>query len=723
MRYLKERLSTVKGRIGFIFWLLYWAAVLVFILLFAQPVIEDKSLLPVPGYVYLLALIAAVVICAVISIRRFILKGVKKPAKESRKAGSQEVIVESILVEDENSEENPAAAAAENDLPSKKAKKKKEPKPRMKPWHIPLLALDAFLCFFVLEYPNNPVLWEMSWFYVLINIAGIGIMLTLWLVFLNSVRRAVIANTAFFTVMSYVFYMVYLFRGEPFQFIDIFSFATAAEVAGAYSFVMTRALVAVTVAVLCVIGVIFQFRDYRLFKSIPGRIISRGAAVAFMVAAYFFYLNVNWNGGLGILTDLFAPIKTYKEYGTQVGFFCVAKYMQLTPPEGYSLDEARAIAESVEVPEEGNTGYTAPVNILCIMNESWGDLRLIGEVNSTEEIMPYYDSMTSNVIKGHSLVCIKGGGTAKTEYEFLTGNSVKRFPAMVPYVSYFTHDQYSLVTTLKDQGYYTIAMHPYIGSNWNRYSAYEKLQFDTFMTIDDFDPNADKLHGHITDKANYDKIIEVVEESEDPVFLFDITMQNHGGYSANDTAQKVRITDYHGEGADALNRYVTLLKASDDALQYLIEYFEKSDEPTIILMFGDHFPTLADAYWEQLSGDVYDNLSIEEQQMYYNTPFVIWANYPISEELDVQTSVNFLGTLVMQQTNLEMPAYNWFLADMYKTMPALNHLGYMDSEGNFYRWADAEDEAAVKEWDYECLQYNNLAETSKRLDWFFTIEK
>ena len=56
---------------------------------------------------------------------------------------------------------------------------------------------------------------------------------------------------------------------------------------------------------------------------------------------------------------------------------------------------------------------------------------------------------------------------------------------MVPYVSYYTHDQYSLVSTLEAQGYASVAMHPNKGSNWKRTSAYRFLGFDTFYTVDD----------------------------------------------------------------------------------------------------------------------------------------------------------------------------------------------------------------------------------------------
>ena len=98
--------------------------------------------------------------------------------------------------------------------------------------------------------------------------------------------------------------------------------------------------------------------------------------------------------------------------------------------------------------------------------------------HSSRQAAPaFFRKLKKNTIKGYTYSSVFGGNTANSEYEFLTGNSVKRFPGMVPYVSYFTHDQYSLVTTLQEQGYRALAIHPYKASNWNRPSAYQLMHF------------------------------------------------------------------------------------------------------------------------------------------------------------------------------------------------------------------------------------------------------
>ena len=676
---LKEKIRTAGGKCHLVVWLVFWCVALVFPIMHASVLLgsgDDSS----PVYVLaLIGILAAVAFSAWFCARRWL---------------------------------------------AQTAPERKEDKKNMKIWHFLGLFANSVYAFWVMEAVNNEDLAQMEFGYMALNVLGIFIISLIFLFWFNSFRRTMLAVTILFTVMSLIFYFVYLCRGEPLQLIDFFSFGTAMAVAGNYEFVMTRAIVAVVPLSLCLIGIYMHSPDWMLFRRKLGRILMRAGVFVFMIFGYWFFFNVNWNGGLGILTDLWAPIKTYHQYGTTVGFFCVAKYMQLTPPDGYTVEETEEIAESVDTSDSNaDNGKTKPVNIIAIMNEAWADYSLLGDLKTNEDPMPYYHSLEENTIKGNTLVCIRGGGTAKTEYEFLTGNSVKRFPGMVPYVSYYTHDQYSLVTTLEAQDYETAAMHPNKGSNWKRTSAYELLNFDTFYTIDDFDDDAETIRGHISDRANYEKIIEVInskESSDQPFFLFDVTMQNHGGYTGNTYNGDIKVTE--GYTDDSVNRYLSLSKETDDALEYLIEYFKDYDEPTIIVMFGDHYPDLPDEFTESLSGAAYDDLTLDEQEMYYATPFFIWANYDIDEATDVLTSTNYLGTMMLEQTGLEMAPYNYYLQDLMEVMPALNHLGYMDASGKFHSWSDGDPDVLQAEWEYECLQYNNLAEDSKRLDWFFTVE-
>ena len=128
-----------------------------------------------------------------------------------------------------------------------------------------------------------------------------------------------------------------------------------------------------------------------------------------------------------------------------------------------------------------------------------------------------------------------GGGTARSEYEVLTGNSITFLPSgCVPYELYVRTPEYGMADILKSQGYYTIAMHPNNGHNWNRDQVYPQMGFDEFLNQDNWGGEyQDKLRGFVSDQSVFDKIISLYKEKEtnQKLFTFCVTMQNHGGYS------------------------------------------------------------------------------------------------------------------------------------------------------------------------------------------------
>lgn len=604
----------------------------------------------------------------------------------------------------------------------------KELIPRAKWYHYLLLVLMDVYCFFVIEMMNNAEKWtQIRPLLIWMNLLGGLIMILIMFFGYNSIRRACMTMLCFTITMSLIFYFVYATRGEPLQLIDIFNLKTAMGVAKGYEFVFTRWVTVFLCTSLSLIGIIMHSQDRRLAKKVPGRILMRVGAAGFMIFGYWFYLNTSWNVDLGITADLWAPHDTYEECGTNVGFFCVGKFMKNDPPQGYSANKVRQIAqESEEEYEQWDAkpqpdGIT-PVNIIAIMNESWADYRHVNpDLKTNIPYMPYFDSMDENIVKGSTMVCIISGGTAKSEYEFLTGNSVRQYPGLVPYVNFYTHDQYSLVSTLKAQGYEAVAMHPNKGTNWNRAAAYQYLGFDRFLTIDDFQAEAKKIRGMISDRENYEKIVELVNEKEDPndpLFIFNVTMQNHGGYSTDNYKNDVFL---EGLDDDAVNRFLSLEKNTDEATEYLIEYFKNVKEPTMIIMFGDHYPGL-EQIEEFLSGSTKEDLPDEKKVLYYETPFFIWTNYESETVTDVITSCSMLGTMVLEKTGLEMTPYNHYLELLQTSVKGYNHIGYYDGDGVFHSWEGAPEEILNKRLEYEYFQYNSLVEKKNRTDWFYKIK-
>lgn len=391
-------------------------------------------------------------------------------------------------------------------------------------------------------------------------------------------------------------------------------------------------------------------------------------------------------------------------------------------------------------------------NIICIMNESLSDLSILGDLHTNMDYMPFMHSLKENTIRGNLYVPVNGAGTSNTEFEFLTGNSLAFLPAGANVYQLYIDDELpSLATTLGDLGYSKTAFHPYYASGWNRPKVYPLMGFEDFVTIEDMiDPkileayqNSDNnvsilqqllkqhypdkdmlLRRYISDDYDFDQIISMYEakKKDTPMFLFNVTMQNHGGYmlSYSNFFQKIYLQDM-SEHYSKANRYLSLVYESDQAFEKLINYFKKQDEPTIICMFGDHQPYLETEFFEELLGNDLNHLNIQQTQDRYVTPFFIWANYDIQEQYIDKISSNYLSTLLLETAGLPLTDYNQYLSDLYQSLPVIDSIGCIDKTGTYY----SKDEASPYKdllAEYEKIQYNNLFDTKNRANSLFYLE-
>ena len=589
-----------------------------------------------------------------------------------------------------------------------------------------LLLLLPVLAFALVEYLNYNSWDDFTPVQIALNLAWYYL-LELVFYFIRRRRRIAAAKWAFGIAWGIGMANHYLisFRGRTLFPGDFLTLRTAANVAGNYDY-RPDSMQWLTIGIFAAVLVLLSFLPREEKRPFDWRGFAPAAAgTAVFLAAFF---GTGWVEGLGIEPSMW----TTRGNGLVLNFTVCLKYMKVEKPDSYSQETLAALAgenpsDAADAAASADGGIR-PVNVIVIMNESLSDLSVLPGVESNMDAMPFLRSLTENTVKGYAYSSVFGGTTANSEYEFLTGNTTAFLPAgTVPYQMYVSPGDPSLVGQMEALGYTTIAAHPYRSSGWNRPTVYADYGFDEVYFESDFQDRAymrgDERTGYVTDRCDYENLIRWYEEKEEgqPLFLFNVTMQNHSAYQMawTNLPKEVWLTGELENRFQTVNQYLSLVYQSDQAFEDLIDYFSQVEEPTMILLFGDHQPQVATNFYTDVLGTNPDTATAQKKQM---VPFVLWANYDIPEAQGVELSLNYLSALLMDTANLPMTGYQKFLSQLWETAPVINTVGIRDAQGNWYGENAAlpeELDGAIE--DYKVLLYNNVFDKKDRVENFFTL--
>ncbi len=621
-------------------------------------------------------------------------------------------------------------------------------------WMIASFLILPYVMVYIIEYFGGQDAAELPQNLFWLNYFWCQMVYLLLFAVTNHYRFSVITASVFCYLVGGINYHLLLFRGSPFQLTDVMSVGTAADVAANYVITMNSALLltgSVTFFAVCLACV----ADFRVKRRHWYDFVGTLVLLAYLfVSVGYFYDDKTWEEN-SLVINFWNPLQGYEDYGTSLSLAMAGKYLRPEKPAEYSAGNAEKIMlAAVEADEEAGKALpdTQPdktaepgdavtaaagepekpavtvekPNIIAIMNESYADLRIHGDFETSVPVMSYYDSLQENTIRGNLAVSVLGGGTCNSEFEFLTGLTTAFLPnGVMAYQQYIGNETPSMASILKDQGYTAIAFHPGKPDSWRRNSVYPYFGFEEFLTEEDMDNPKYMRGAYVTDSSNYKEVIRLFEEKEDDekLFLFNVTIQNHGGYQLDTVGipKWVSLMGKYGNFTET-EQYLSLMQASDNALRELIAYFKKVDEPTLIVFFGDHQPSVEGDFIAALKGKPLNELNLEEAQSRYIAPFFIWANYDIEEDYYENISANYLSTLTMKTAGVELPAYNQYLDQLYEQLPMINALGYADHAGRYYYHTD-ETELTEAIEEYKIVQYNYLFGGMNRLNDYYTVKQ
>ncbi|MCR4956960.1 MAG: LTA synthase family protein [Lachnospiraceae bacterium] len=374
----------------------------------------------------------------------------------------------------------------------------------------------------------------------------------------------------------------------------------------------------ILICILAVLGlialVIIFFRTpkekfYKLYYSIPAIVIMIGLGIG----------SVELGTATGLLEAQFAELSAaYRNNGFVYCFTNSLIDTGVSKPKDYSAQSMKQLVENDNATFFDDKADKKP-NIIFVQLESLFDIQELNDVEFSDTVLPNINRLQK---KGGGLftVPVIGAGTVNTEFEVLTGMSMDDFGAgEYPFKTILKETTTeSLPNNLKPYGYHVHALHNNTGKFYSRDVVYSNLGFEDFTSVE-YMENYEKTNmGWAKDYVLTDYIMDCLHADKGPDLVYTISVQGHGGYNVTDSYEKhVEVTNISKEKEpykDQIEYYANMIWEMDEFVGQLIDALKKNGEDTVLVMYGDHLPSL----------DIQD--SELEGRNTYQTDYIIWNN-------------------------------------------------------------------------------------------------
>lgn len=327
-----------------------------------------------------------------------------------------------------------------------------------------------------------------------------------------------------------------------------------------------------------------------------------------------------------------------------------------------NVEESYAFLLAQEKTKETEVDQDYP-NVIVIMNESWWNTDNIDpdSISFSQDPMGAFRELADCCSTGFLTSNVFGGGTVSPEMEFLTGINTKYYLADSAYAQTLGHKLPSLADYFNGLDYETVAIHPYYGHFYKRDSVYKNMEFDKVIFEGDMEYR-ELYSRYISDESLVNQIIsETKKQNGKPKFIWSVSMANHlrvldFGPEPTEEYDYPITVDLKGkylsqEDYDTLVNYVNGIYFANQAFAQLVEYFSKVDEPTVIMMFGDHSPYFSEETLE-LFGIDEEKGDIETLARMYSTPVIFWSNSPKQKPEFSGESMYYLPQILIDYAGL-----------------------------------------------------------------------
>ena len=461
-------------------------------------------------------------------------------------------------------------------------------------------------------------------------------------------------------------------RVTPFTAVDLRLFDSAVDVLDKY-FNIFQVVLIIVALILAIIGIVF------LFVKAP-KVNHKIHYIRNIVVIIFIWLvgfgAINLGISSGVIPKQFGNLRdSYNEYGFVYCFSNSVVNTGVRKPKDYSEKAIRALINGTEYKKAKEKP-----NIIFLQLESFFDLNKVKKIKMSKNPVPTFEKLKEKYPSGYLNVPVVGAGTVNTEFEIMTGMNMDDFgPGEYPFKTILNKRSCeSIASNLKPHGYTSHAIHNNTATFYGRNHVFANLGYDTFTSIENMDEVEETEMEWAKDKCLTKYIMDCLKSTDKQDYIYTISVQGHGSYPTDSPSSTIDITGIEDE--DLTNQYeyyATQINEMDSFVKDLIKKLKKNKERTILILYGDHLPSLGITKNDLVNKNV------------YQTEYIIWSNYKTkytNEDIEAyQLEAKILKNLGITTGQINRYSQEHRHDKNHKTyLEGLNKLEYDQLGGKFF---------------------------------------
>lgn len=418
-------------------------------------------------------------------------------------------------------------------------------------------------------------------------------------------------------------FVILHFRVTPFSAVDFTLISSAISVSGHYLTAFNVMMIFFAIAIL-VISLICLFKRTPCFqKNTTKKAYMLSTLVILTLAAGIVVMHKSSTSVQALAENYTNISEAYENYGF---VYCFANSIidtGIKKPENYSEESMAQIKDSIR--DTGTDEPEVKPDIVMIQLESFFDICDVKGVSFSRDPLPNFHRLQKEYSNGQLTVPTVGAGTVNTEFEVLTGMSQHDFGVSeYPYKTVLkSKTSESICNDLAQIGYSSHAVHNNTATFYGRNKVFSNLGFESFTSVEYMNNITLNPNGWAKDDVMVDEILKTLDDNKNKSdFTFGITVQSHGKYNDVKTDSKDPVKVYNAPAGkeESYEYYVNEIDEVDQMIGKLVYALGKREKPTVLVLYGDHLPSL------DLSNEDLEDGSL------YETQYIIWNNYGLKEK-------------------------------------------------------------------------------------------